>query len=216
MPSSLRRHFATILVFCEPSDVHGLWDRHLEAMSDDYQCSQTCPHTIEQMVLHDIKNMLESMGKDIASFPLPKIDESYDTTAGEVREIIEEAMIEVDHEHTCLASSLNPEQRSAFDEILGVVDSGNGGIFFVDGPGGTGKTFLYLLTRIRSKSKIVVATATSSVAASIMPGGRTAHSRFKIPLNIEEGAVCKFTKQSGTAKLLRMTSLIIWDEAASC
>jgi hypothetical protein len=32
MPSSLRRLFATILVFCEPSDVRGLWDRHLEAM----------------------------------------------------------------------------------------------------------------------------------------------------------------------------------------
>lgn len=47
-----------------------------------------------------------------------------------------------------------------------------------------------------------------------MPGGRTAHSRFKIPLNIDEGATCSFTKQSGTAKLLRMASLIIWDEAS--
>ena len=55
--------------------------------------------------------------------------------------------------------------------------------------------------------------ATSGVAASIMPGGRTAHSRFKIPLNIEEGASCYFTKESGTAKLLEMASLILWDEA---
>ncbi|XP_051213788.2 ATP-dependent DNA helicase PIF1-like [Lolium perenne] len=46
-----------------------------------------------------------------------------------------------------------------------------------------------------------------------MPGGRTAHSRFKIPLNLEEGKSCSFTKQSGTAKLLRMASLILWDEA---
>jgi ATP-dependent DNA helicase PIF1 len=46
-----------------------------------------------------------------------------------------------------------------------------------------------------------------------MPGGRTAHSRFKIPLNLEEGKSCNFTKQSGTAKLLRMASLILWDEA---
>nr|XP_051194446.1 uncharacterized protein LOC127307725 isoform X1 [Lolium perenne] len=65
MPSSLRRLFATILVFCEPSDVRGLWDRHFEAMSDDYRRSQTCPRAIEQMVLHDVRNMLQSMGKDI-------------------------------------------------------------------------------------------------------------------------------------------------------
>lgn len=59
-----------------------------------------------------------------------------------------------------------------------------------------------------------MATATSGVAASIMPGGRTAHSRFKIPLNIYDGASCSFTKQSGTAKLIQEASLIIWDEAS--
>jgi hypothetical protein len=57
-----------------------------------------------------------------------------------------------------------------------------------------------------------VATTTSGVAASIMPGGRTAHSRFKIPLTLDDGAFCTFTKKSGTAKLLRTASLIIWDE----
>jgi hypothetical protein len=36
MPASLRRLFAMILVFCEPGDVHGFWNRHIEAMSDDY------------------------------------------------------------------------------------------------------------------------------------------------------------------------------------
>ncbi|AQL09526.1 PIF1 helicase [Zea mays] len=44
--------------------------------------------------------------------------------------------------------------------------------------------------------------------------GRTAHSRFKIPLTIDDGAVCSFTKQSGTSKLLQKASLIIWDEAS--
>ena len=78
------------------------------------------------------------------------------------------------------------------------------------------KLFLYkaLLVTIRAQDRIVVATTTSGVAASIMPGGRTAHSRFKIPLNIDDGGYCSFTKQSGTAKLLRQASLIIWDEAS--
>jgi ATP-dependent DNA helicase PIF1 len=36
--------------------------------------------------------------------------------------------------------------------------------------------------------KIAIATATSGIAASIMPGGRTAHSRFKIPIRLTDMA----------------------------
>jgi len=81
----------------------------------------------------------------------------------------------------------------------------------LDGPGGTGKTFLYraLLAKVHSQNKIAVATATSGVAASIMHGGS-----FKIPLTIDSDGYCSFTKQSGTATLLRTASLIIWDEVS--
>ncbi|ONM53820.1 hypothetical protein ZEAMMB73_Zm00001d019863 [Zea mays] len=174
MPSALRRLFATILVYCEPNDVAELWQRHLDTMSEDYhRITQSKTH-LQQMVLIDIRNMLQSM------------------------------------------ETLNEEQKSAYEKILSVVDTSNGGVFFVDGPGGTGKTYLYkaLLAVLRSQDKIAVATTTSGVAASIMPGGRTAHSRFKIPLTIDDGAICTFTKQSGTSKLLQKASLIIWDKAS--
>jgi ATP-dependent DNA helicase PIF1 len=42
-----------------------------------------------------------------------------------------------------LCDSLNAEQKSAYDEIMAAVYNNQGGLFFVDGPGGTGKTFLY-------------------------------------------------------------------------
>ena len=131
------------------------------------------------------------------------------------REIFEESTIELNVEDTNLSDSLNSDQRKAYDEIMYVVDSDEGGVFFVDGPGGTGKTYLYrsLLAKVRGQKKIAVATATSGVAATIMPGGRTAHSRFKISLSIDDGGFCSFTKQSGTAKLLQSASLIIWHEA---
>ncbi|KAL6909895.1 hypothetical protein ACP4OV_001554 [Aristida adscensionis] len=216
MPSSLRRLFATILVFCEPSDVRGLWQKHLDAMSEDYQRNNQSKFAVEQLVLIDIRNILQSMGKDIKSFPLPKIDKTYDDTNGIAREILEEARIKPTVDDMSLSESLNQEQRAAYDEIITSINNSQGGVFFVDGPGGTGKTYLYraLLATVRHQDKIAVATATSGVAASIMPGGRTAHSRFKIPLSINNGAYCSFTKQSGTAKLLRTASLIIWDEAS--
>jgi hypothetical protein len=42
--------------------------------------------------------------------------------------------------------------------------------------------------------------------------GRTAHSQFKIPLEINEKSVCSIKKQSTLAQLLKNTDCIIWDE----
>jgi hypothetical protein len=196
MPYVLRRLFATILVFCEPSDVFGLWEKHKQAMSEDYRRNNQSNFMVEQMVLVDIRKMLQSMQKDIKMYPLPDIDDSYNASSDMPREILEEATIEVDADDVALSNTLNEEQRAAYDEIMTAIDTKNGGLFFVDGPGGTGKTYLYkaLLATIRSQNKIAVATATSGVAASIMPGGRTSHSCFKVPLNLDNGSFCSFTK----------------------
>ncbi|XP_019265174.1 PREDICTED: uncharacterized protein LOC109242775 [Nicotiana attenuata] len=61
---------------------------------------------------------------------------------------------------------------------------------------------------------IALATTTSGVTASILPGGRTAHSRFKIPIDIDENVSCNISKQSALASLIRDAKLIVWDEAS--
>jgi ATP-dependent DNA helicase PIF1 len=81
------------------------------------------------------------MGKDIRSFSLPDIDHSYDDASHIPREIFEEASVEQNPEDVLLCESLNAEQRSAYDEIMDAVYNKQGGLFFVDGPGGTRKTF---------------------------------------------------------------------------
>lgn len=65
------------------------------------------------------------------------------------------------------------------------------GFFFVSGHGGTGKTFLWnvIISKIRSADKIVLAIASSGVASLLLPKGRTAHSRFKIPVDINENSL---------------------------
>jgi ATP-dependent DNA helicase PIF1 len=113
-------------------------------------------------------------------------------------------------------SSLNQDQLLAFDEIMEHVTENKAGVFFIDGPGGTGKTYLYkaLLAAVRSLHLIALATATSGATANNMPGGRTTHSRFKIPIKFDCKSVCTISKQSATAELLRRAALIIWDEAS--
>ncbi|RYR34834.1 hypothetical protein Ahy_A10g049884 isoform C [Arachis hypogaea] len=54
---------------------------------------------------------------------------------------------------------------------------------------------------------------TSGIASLLLPNGRTAHSRFKIPLNIIENFVCNIKPGSPQAILLLKAKLIIWDEA---
>ncbi|XP_057246761.1 uncharacterized protein LOC104899124 [Beta vulgaris subsp. vulgaris] len=61
---------------------------------------------------------------------------------------------------------------------------------------------------------IVLPTATSGIAASNIPSGRTAHSRFKIPIDSDASLACDVPKQGSLAALIRAASLIIWDEAS--
>ncbi|XP_051220245.1 uncharacterized protein [Lolium perenne] len=217
MPRALRRLFATILVFCEATNIRSLWEKHLESMSEDYLRNHPNKAAVEQMVLRDIRDLVHSMGKDIGSYGLPDLDPVDDgCSSGYSREVQEEMSIIPDKKDINLFTSLNTEQRAGFDEILSHIVDKRSQVFFVDGPGGTGKTYLYkaLLAKVRSLGQIAIATATSGIAASIMPGGRTAHSRFKIPIKLTDSSMCNFTKQSGTADLLRKASLIIWDEVA--
>ena len=51
-----------------------------------------------------------------------------------------------------------------------------------------GKTFVWntLASRLRSKGQIVLTVASSDIISFLLPGGRTAHSRFTTPLNLDE------------------------------
>ncbi|GJR37369.1 ATP-dependent DNA helicase PIF1-like protein, partial [Tanacetum coccineum] len=90
-----------------------------------------------------------------------------------------------------------------------------GGMLFVYAYGGNGKTFLYktLTAPFRSKGQIVLNVASSGIASLLLDGGRTAHSRFAIPINIVEDFMCTISVDSDLAELIRETKLIIWDEA---
>jgi len=48
-------------------------------------------------------------------------------------------------------------------------------LYFIDAPGGTGKTFLIsiILANIRSRNKIALAIASSEIAATTLDCGRT-------------------------------------------
>ncbi|KAL0449388.1 UNVERIFIED_CONTAM: hypothetical protein Slati_1495200, partial [Sesamum latifolium] len=132
MPSALRRLFAIILLYCEPSGVRMLWEENYPHMIEDYPSSSfEDMRAISSVIEHELS--------------IPILD----------------------------------------DDLHGSR---------VLNTGGSGKTFLYrtLLANFRNDGYIILATATSDIAANLPPGGRTAHSKFKIPIKFEPMAMCRF------------------------
>ena len=110
---------------------------------------------------------------------------------------------------------LTDEQICVHDKIMESVGSDNGGFFFLYGYGGTEKTFIWktLSAAVRSKGLIVLNVASSGISALLLPGGRTAHSTLKVPIEINEASSLTIEKDSPRADLVRTAKLIIWDEA---
>ncbi|GKC16605.1 ATP-dependent DNA helicase PIF1-like protein [Tanacetum coccineum] len=77
------------------------------------------------------------------------------------------------------------------------------------------KTFLWktLTAGISRKGDVVLNVTSSGISSLLMTGGRTAHSRFKIPINIDKLSTCSINPQSDHAAFVRKCKLIIWDEA---
>ena len=72
-------------------------------------------------------------------------------------------------------------------------------IFFVDGPGGTSKTYLFntFLKTVRSLSNgNALAVASSGTAALLLDGGGTAHFMLQIPLETFSTTLCGINSRS--------------------
>ncbi|CAN1325079.1 hypothetical protein LINPERPRIM_LOCUS33376 [Linum perenne] len=101
---------------------------------------------IQNLCLAEIEKILQRFGRSLTDFPglaTVDIDELFTSSNTLLAE-------ELNHDYHALGSQLeiefpklNPEQRHAFDQIISSVYADQGNLFFVDGFGGTGKTFLW-------------------------------------------------------------------------
>ena len=115
---------------------------------------------------------------------------------------------------------MNNEQRPLYNEIMNLIDQDEnnnkdkGRCLFINAPGGTGKSFILntVSSSIRGRNETAIVVGASGIAALNFEGGRTAHSRFKIPINVSFNSVCDIPKDSLTAKLIKEAKVIIWDE----
>jgi PIF1-like helicase len=152
--------------------------------------------------------ILRQQGFSCASFGLPQ-------PTGNVTEAATFGQTEKEAEAERRIATLNPQQLEAFTKISNGIDfPQNQKLFYRNGPGGSGKTYLYntLMSFVRGRGELVLAYVSTGIAATLMKNCSTIHRVFKLPVPLVESSVSKIKQTSAEAETLRQASLIIIDE----
>ena len=225
----LRELFVILLLNSAPTDPGDLWFKFRNEMSYDilHECQKidaSAVHNDEiyNIALNKINDILMKTGNHISNYsnmPIiwkPINIQQFYRVANLINEELDYNIDELNKIVYSDLPKLNKDQRLAYEKIIQRTNNNFFGknAFFIDGPGGTGKTFLYklILAKIRSQGKIALAVASSGIAAQLLPGARTAHSRLKIPIQLDQFSTCNIKVQSDYAKLIQEAAILIWDE----
>jgi hypothetical protein len=173
--------------------------------------------------LYLLNGVLLGYGRTLHNFPpMPIFQQDWDNIIGDENPyIIEQTSYNIDHERLIYKQQealLNNNQKFAYNAVVQSALDKSGEMFFLSGPGGTGKTFVYttICSQLQSLGHIVLCVASLGIAALLLPGGHTAHLMFKIPVKgLHEHSMCAISKRGHHADMLRKTCLIIWDEAGN-
>jgi hypothetical protein len=226
-PFQLRHLFMTVLLHCEVTNGAALFDKYWPIMAEDishrlslafankaYDISEL---QLRNQLLDEMSSMFSKNGSSLAAFnithrAMPPKKECVNKLLAE--EMMYDKTV-LHMESQAMQAQLNNDQRAIYNEIVEAINTGAGGVYFVSGHGGTGKTFLWntIIKSLRSDNRVVLAVASSGVASLLLPGGRTGHSRFKIPIQIDHDTMCSISRGSHHATLIEKANLILWDEA---
>jgi chromosomal replication initiation ATPase DnaA len=121
--------------------------------------------------------------KDLESFSLPTMPSNYMPRNGN----LDNALIREEFLYNSILQEqiwrdnyfkMNTDQQSVFTSLRSAIDADDSAshkLFFLDAPGGTGKTFVFnsILAYARSLKKISLALESSGISAILLSGGRS-------------------------------------------
>lgn len=200
-PNKLREFFSYFLI-SENFMGEEIWNKYKHFFSQDFK--DNC----ENSALLDIERILNIENFSCKNFGLPEPNHNIPNI---IVENIELQLQEYSRIFKLLHIQLTRKQKLIFDEIL----SGDHKYFFIDGPGGSGKTFLYkaIIYYFLSLSKNVISMAWTGIASVLLPRGMTTHRTFRLPLDLSKIEI-SFLKLESDKNMLKNADLIVWDEAS--
>ncbi|TKR72374.1 hypothetical protein L596_019832 [Steinernema carpocapsae] len=173
----------------------------------------------EARALFHIRSILRHHNFELNDFYLPDVNKSL---LGHDRELVDDgsemyaSYAEIQSRAASLLQDLNTEQESVYREVMQERNDINGRrLFFIEGSGGCGKTFLYesLYYGLRAQGHKVLSVAHTGVAATLLPNGSTVHRAFGIPLTTEEDMQSHIDLASHRAEELKQVDVVLWDES---
>ena len=200
LPVQLRKFFSWFLI---TDNINGntIWTKFNKYFTEDFNNNK------DNRALQHINEILKNEEMSCKDFGLPEPDEILDIN----NENNEENTLFCKQMFNNFFKQLNEDQKIIFTHIL----NNEHKIFFIDGPGGSGKTFLYktLIYYFLSVEKKVLSMAWTGIASILLPKGMTSHKTFRLPLDLNniESAFLKFESDK---KKFREVTAIIWDEAS--
>ena len=221
--SAVRDFFVSLILYCNPIDPESFFTKFKNHLCEDFMRPTRITEATDEMIykcLVDLQRIFEAHGRSLEEFKLPLPDKNVEHNFM-MRDVDEELSYYNENLGNVGLSNMekmNTEQLAFINDVLHCVDNQLPGIFSLTAPGGSGKTFVLetLLAIIRSNGQIALATATTGIAATLLTGGKTVHSRLKIPINLdEESIISPMLKENSSLKtLLQQTAIIIIDEAS--
>lgn len=218
----LRMLFVTGLCFSMIADPPAIWERFKVHFCDDLQHRLENPGLAFPLVLEapHLDYGLFLLGEGLAERRMTLTDHrlpsnTFDWSRLHVNLNPQYNPVDQSVQADDMISRLNSDQLACFHTIVAAIDTDpQTAHFYLQGPGGTGKTFLYktLCFYFRGLGKSVLCVASTGIAALLLPGGRTSHTAFGIPIDLNEYTVSAVTKDSKTGQMLKNVDLIIWDE----
>ena len=229
--------FAQIICDMEVADIPGLYMEHRDQLTEGiYHEAQRNhregdPEVEYNDLLYNVTlNRLDAMVRQISSRSLASFGIEVPENANRSRvnpllqrELYSEADRNNLRNEVERAEALMREVPQQFQLYTTITESAlsdnqnRSSCHFVGAEAGTGKTFVEnnALNKVRSEGHVAIAVATSGIAATLLNGGRTAHSTLKIPLNIvsTRGTSLNIERGSDEAELLQRARLLIYDEA---
>lgn len=209
MPKQLMETFAYICCFCEPSSPVDLWTAFKESMMEGYSTEDEILK--ENKVLLELQKIFQINGFSCEKLglPTPDIDiipecQNFDAAAAEKL-------------GTELFNKLNDEQRQVVTTVLDAISGKTPNkLFFLEAPGGCGKTFVYncIQNIVRGRNLIALSAAFTGIAALLLPDGTTLHKLCGFPVPLTNTSVSNIKPNSEKAALLRKAAIICIDEAS--
>ena len=237
-PQQVRSVFAQILAYGEISNPLELYLNHIRQMSEDFRKEHDSEEATEddrRKVLDDIERHLVGMQTSLRDFAsLAVLLPNEDSQERKTPHVIQERMYTGEEVEEYFANysrkhqQANKEQRFALDKVVAAINRISEGhdesdrLFLINAAAGTGKTFVdsAIIDYVRYLFKTNVASiqvSTTAMSAQLLEDAFTAHSTFKLPLQIDDdGTVrCAIEFDTKTARIMAKAKLLIWDEALS-